>query len=199
MVSHDSSATTQRQQPSKLLYIHIFVNNAKTRTMIDTGSTISAINTSYWNTIKDNQHIHPITTTCRMTNNSQLHISGMVVLPITINNINTEINVFVIDDLCIDLLLGADFCDKYNVNISYGGKYLTISTRQQQTRVKFQQLPNTQQVFHVKTLNDIAIPPLSSKVIQAASSSPPMSTIFTPSSRMTNKQHVIAPHPILTI
>ncbi|CAF0991120.1 unnamed protein product [Didymodactylos carnosus] len=134
-----------------------------------------------------------------MANNSQLHISGMVVLPITINNINTEINVFVIDDLCTDLLLGGDFCDKYNVNISYGGKYLTISTRQQQTRVKFQQQPNTQEVFHLKTLNDIAIPPLSSKVIQAASSSPPMSAIFTPSSRMTNKQYVIAPHAILTI
>ncbi|CAF4613791.1 unnamed protein product, partial [Didymodactylos carnosus] len=98
-----------------------------------------------------------------------------------------------------DLLLGGDFCDKYNVNISYGGKYLTISTRQQQTRVKFQQQPNTQQVFHLNTLNGIAIPPLSSKVIQAASSSSPMSAIFTPSSRMTNKQHVIAPHAILTI
>ncbi|CAF0842088.1 unnamed protein product, partial [Didymodactylos carnosus] len=97
------------------------------------------------------------------------------------------------------LLLGGDFCDKYNVNISYGGKYLTISTRQQQTRVKFQQQPNTQQVFHLNTLNGIAIPPLSSKVIQAASSSSPMSAIFTPSSRMTNKQHVIAPHAILTI
>ncbi|CAF1259631.1 unnamed protein product [Didymodactylos carnosus] len=34
MVSHDGSATTQRQQPSKLLYIHIFVNNAKTRTLL---------------------------------------------------------------------------------------------------------------------------------------------------------------------
>ncbi|CAF1084247.1 unnamed protein product [Didymodactylos carnosus] len=167
--------------------------------MIDTGSTISAINASYVKKISINENIHPTTTSCRTANNGQLNTSGMVILPITIGTIQVQVNTFIIEDLCTDLLLGGDFCDKYNVNISYGDKHLTLKTRQQRTSVKFHQYMNEQQVFHVKTKNDIIIPPLSSKVIEATTSSSPMSAIFTPSSGAMNKQHVVAPYAILTI
>ncbi|CAF0735069.1 unnamed protein product [Didymodactylos carnosus] len=150
--------------------------------MIDTGSTISAINAAYMRKINLRARIHPTTTSCRTANNGQLNVSGMMILPITINNIQMDVTTFIIEELCTDVLLGGDFCDKYNVNISYGEKYLTIKTKHLRTGVKFLQHTNTQQVFNVKAMNNIVIPPLSSKIVHATTPSPPMSAIFTPSS-----------------
>ena len=98
------------------------------------------------------QYIYPTTTSCKTANNGQLHISGMIVLPITINNIQLKVNTFIVEDLCTDLLLGGDFCDKHQVNINYGSKHLTINIKQQQITVKFQQHVNDQQVFNIKTI-----------------------------------------------
>ena len=131
--------------------------------MIDTGSTISAINATYFNKINNNQRIYPATTSCKTANNTRLNISGMVVLPIKINNIHIQMNIFIIEDLCTELLLGGDFCNKHNVNICYKEKYLLIRTLQQQTKVKFLENVNEQQTFNITTMHDITIPPLSSK------------------------------------
>ncbi|CAF1076515.1 unnamed protein product [Rotaria sordida] len=48
-------------------------------------------------------------------------------------------------------------------------------------------------------MNDVTIPPLSAKIIQTTTAAPPMSVIFTPSSKQLNKQHIFTPHAILTI
>ncbi|CAF4309883.1 unnamed protein product [Didymodactylos carnosus] len=159
----------------------------------------SGLNASYIKKIGISNHIHPTTTSCRTANNGQLNISGMIKLPITIDNTQVQLNTFIIEDLCTDLLLGGDFCDKYHVNINYGDKHLTIKVKRQRVSVKFHQHMNEQQVFHVKTKNDIIISLLSSKVIQVTTSSPPMSAIFISSLGVMNKQHVVAPYAILTI
>jgi hypothetical protein len=198
-VPQDGSATRSPQNPSPLIHIVVLVNNVETKTMIDTGSTISAINETYLKKLNTNQYITPTTTLCKTANNGQLHISGMIMLPIMINNIQLKVNTFIVKELCTDLLLGRDFCDKHEVNINYRGKYLTIKVHQQQTVVKFQQQMNEQQVFNVKTIDEVIIPPLSAKIFQATTTAPPMSAIFTPSSTQLNKQHIIAPHAIVKI
>ncbi|CAF1042195.1 unnamed protein product, partial [Didymodactylos carnosus] len=124
----------------------------------------------------------------------------MVGLQILINNIRTTINAFVIDDLCTDVLLGSDYWDKYHVDISYYFKNLTIRSQHQQTRVKFEEHLNNRQIYYIKTLQDVMIPPLSAKIIQAITTAPQVTTaMFTPSSRVMNKQHVVAPHALLMI
>jgi len=167
--------------------------------MIDTGSTISAINASYFKKLNYHQRIVPSKKSCKTANNTCLNINGMVTLPIKINDVYIPMNIFIIKDLCADSLLGGDFCDKGDVDISYSGKYLVIKTRHQQTRVKFLQEINKNQIFYVTAMHDIKIPSLSSKVIRSATSSPAMSAIFTPSSKVLNEQQVVAPHAILTI
>ncbi|CAF1243679.1 unnamed protein product [Adineta steineri] len=167
--------------------------------MVDTGSTISAINAAYLKQFNMNQHIYSTTTSCKTANNGQLHISGLIVLPFSINNMQMEMNIFVIEDLCADLLLGGDFCDKYNINIDYRRKHLTIALHHQQATVKFLQHQQGDQLYNVKTMVDISIPPLSAKVIQASTTAPSMSALFTPSSKSLNEQHVVAPHVILMI
>jgi hypothetical protein len=167
--------------------------------MIDTGSTISAINAVYLKKLNLHQHIYPTTTVCRTANNEQLNITGIIVLTIRINNMYVQINTFIVHDLCIDLLLGGDFCNKYNAIISYNDNYLRINTNHQATYIKFLRSRNTRKVFNITATNDIIIPPLSSKVVSATTISPPMTVIFTPSSTIMNKQHVVAPHAILTV
>lgn len=166
--------------------------------MIDTGSTISAINVNYFKKLNCHQRVFPSTISCKTANNSSLHIQGMVSLPIKINNICISMRVFIVEDLCADLLLGGDFCDKGAVSISYREKCLKIKMQHQQTRVTFLQI-NRNRTFRVTTLYDIHIPPLHSIVIHTATPSPAMSAIFTPSSKRLNEQQIIAPHAILTV
>jgi len=198
-VPQDGSGTRSRQNPSPLIQIRVLINSIGTRAMLDTGSTISAIDAAYVKKLNIKQYIYPTTTSCKTANNGQLHISGMIVLPITINNIQLKVNTFIVENLCTDLLLGGDFCDKHQVNIDYGRKHLTLNIKQQQITVKFQQHVNDQQVFNIETTNDVIIPPLSAKIIQATTAAPPMSAIFTPSSKQLSKQHIAAPHAILMI
>lgn len=167
--------------------------------MIDTGSTISAISSSYFKKINNNELIFPSTTSCRTANNTQLNILGRVILPININGIVIEMTIFIVENLCTELLLGGDFCNAYNVNICYRQKCLLIKIKHQQMKIKF--LPQVQKhpTFNVAATHDINIPPLSSRVIQASTSAPAMEAIFTPSFKVMNKQYVLAPHAIVTI
>ena len=198
-VPSDGSVTPHRSNPSSLIYIQTLVDNVNTKTMIDTGSTISAINAAFMKQLNTNFHIYPTKISCKTADNSQLYISGMIVLPIRINNVQLTVNTFIIEDLCTSLLLGADFCTTYQVNINYGNKHLSLKITNQQTIVKFQQHPNDSQVFIVKTMNNIMIPPLSAMVIKATTSAPPMPALFTPSSQQLNKHGTIVPHAILMI
>ncbi|CAM4846078.1 unnamed protein product [Rotaria magnacalcarata] len=193
---HDGNVTQHPQNPSPLIYIQVLVNNSKTNIMIDIGSTISAINLAYMQQLNINPYIYPTKISCRTANNSQLHIFGQIVLPITINNVRLKVNTFIVEDLCTNLLLGGDFCTTYHVNINYGNKYLSLNNEQQQTIVKFHQHLNNQQIF---TTNDTTIPPFATVVVQASTTAPPMSALFTPSSQRLNKQQVVVPHAILMI
>jgi len=167
--------------------------------MIDTGSTISAIDAALMKTLNIRQHIYPSTTSCKTANNTPLHTSGMMLLPITIKNREVKVKTFIVDNLCTDLLLGGDFINKHRVHINCDKKYLRINLHQDPFNIPFQQLPNEKQVFNVKTTNAVVIPPLSATIIQATTTAPAMSAIFTPSSKQLNYQSVVAPHAILKI
>ena len=167
--------------------------------MLDTGSTISAMNAEYAKKININDRIQPTSTSCRTADNGRLHVLGRLTLPITINAIQFPINIFIIEDLCADLLLGGDFFSKYNGNIKYKEKQLTINRGYQQANVQFQQQFRIAQVFNVKTNAEMVLPPQGSKLIAAITESRPMQAIFSPSLGKWRKQHVVAPHVIVTV
>ncbi|CAF1570065.1 unnamed protein product [Adineta ricciae] len=198
-VPPDGSGTRSYTNPSPLVHIFVQINNIDTRAMIDTGSSISAINTSYLQQLNLNENIHPTSTTCNTANNGQLNVRGMIYLPVSINNISTIILTFIVDDLCANLLLGGDFCHQHTVNIDYGKKHLFMNINSQHLIVKFHQQLHHQQVFNVQTTTDISIPPLSTQIINASTSAPSMSAIFTPASAKLNKRGIIAPHALVEI
>ena len=136
MVAHDGHATYSQQKPSKLLFVHLSVNNMNTKIMIDTGSTISAITPAYLERIY-HEPIHRAIKVCKAANNSDLKILGMVELKILVQNIATKVNAFIIENLCTDVLLGNDWCNNYNIDISYYFHDITIWVGNQSALVPF--------------------------------------------------------------
>jgi transposase InsO family protein len=185
-------------KPSKLIYIAADIGHKRTRTMVDTGSSISAINTSYATTVGLNHSIKPITASCRTANNGQLVIRGVITAHITINNCVTSVNLFVIDHLCVDLLLGGDFCLKYKVGIDYDQQCLSFTLDHYRIQAKFLSSVPTSQTFAVSSSDELVLPPMSSRVVRATTTSPSMAAIFTPTLHHSHRQ-VVAPHAIVTV
>ncbi|CAF1231754.1 unnamed protein product [Adineta ricciae] len=198
-VPQDGSVTRTPPNPSQLIYIPISIDSIDARAMVDTGSTISAINQDYFRKLNHNYTVYSSTTSCKTANNTQLSTIGRVVLPITINNIQVPINVFIIENLCTELLLGNDFCNLFKARIDSHKRTLSIKTEHQYTKVSFLNPSNKSQVCNINTLYDITIPPLSGRVVIASTSAPWSTAIFTPSSKILNRQMIIAPHALVSI
>lgn len=197
-VGYDGTSTHKQQSPSTLIFIQSFINNISINTMIDTGSSISAIDSEFFKTLNCRQQIVPSSSSCKTANNTYLNVKGVVTLPINIADLVILLNIFVIDNLCAKLLLGGDFLEQCAVDISYSGKYLLINKNQRHRRVKFSQIHRNQQ-FTVTTIHDVSIPPFHSKVIHSTTSAPAMAAIFTPVSKVLNNHQVVSPHAILEV
>lgn len=167
--------------------------------MIDTGSSISAINASFLRALHIDQPIQSVTTTCRTANNGQLHILGKVDVPMRIAGAHLRIPMYVVDDLCANLLLGGDFCATYRVNLCYERKFLTLFANDERHQVSLLPQMTNRQVFNVTSSNAFSIPPLSAMVIRASTSAPAMSAIFEPCAKQLAPQQLLAPHAVLSI
>ncbi|CAF1206710.1 unnamed protein product [Didymodactylos carnosus] len=77
--------------------------------------------------------------------------------------------------------------------VSYYIKNFTTRSQHQKTRVKFEDHLNNRQIYYIKTLQDVMIPQATKTVAQVTA------VMFTPSSRVMNKQRVAAPHALLMI
>jgi hypothetical protein len=200
MVTHDGHATSHQPKPSsKLLFVYLTVTDMKTKTMIDTGSTISAIASNYLKKIHHGR-IHRVVISCKSANNTDLKILGKVKLTVMVHNITTIVNAFIIEDLCTDILLGNDWCNDYHVDISYHFKNITVWMGRQWAQVSLSELTNADTIIHLRTSDDIVIPPWSAKVIRTSTEVAKMSAaIFTPSTTLLEKQDILAPHALLQI
>ena len=190
----------QQQHPSSLIYISTKVGKESTRAMIDTGSTISAISASYARQLHLQPYIQPSLTTCRTANNKNLNIFGRLSMSLSITDNHFRVKLFVIEDLCVDLLLGGDFLNKHRSNINYDRQRLSLQLGHRRIYVPFE-LPqyNSHTSFHVKLVTNVAIPPRSCQVIRAQTTSDSMSAIFTPSAGPSRDRQVIIPHALVTI
>ena len=198
-VSHDGSVTRSFKHASELIHIQGMVNGSHMKMMIDTGSTISAVDASYAKTLRLRPHTQSISTSCRTANNGLLQVLGTVTVPITIHSLPLQMEAFVIDNLCMEVLLGGDFCNKYQVHIDYESRCLSLRMNRQHVVVNLCQHPSSEQVFNVTTIDDVLVPPLSARIVQARTSAPSMAAIFSPSSELINERHIFAPHALVKI
>lgn len=167
--------------------------------MIDTGSTISAINAAYVKRLNLHHRVRSTDMLCKTANSKHLRIGGKLTLTIMIADQHIRLTTFLIEGLCADLLLGGDFCLQHGVQIDYDKRRLHLQVRQRQVIVPFQSQAQEHQVFFVYTNETIVLPPLSSMTIAANSKAPSMQAVFTPTAELSRKHSVSAPHALVTV
>ncbi|CAF4897831.1 unnamed protein product [Rotaria sp. Silwood1] len=167
----------------------------------DTGSTISAVSPDFLSRIH-HQPIRSTSSTCSTANNNQLTIRGRLSLQVRINNISTNIDVLVVDNLCTDLLLGSDWSHAYYVEINYRLGILTLSdTTGRRTYTRFlQPHTTTNRSFAVKTSRHLVILSAASVVISVSTDTmDTMAALFTPSEHFLAKHPLLIPHALVTV
>lgn len=114
------------KKKNQVLSIEIQFQNKKEQAIIDTGSNISCIEYSF---IKNKNLITPEKqTTITRADNSILENMDTIQLKINILGTEYEINAYVIKDLTYEILLGNNFCLKYNVVIDFNNKVINFKT-----------------------------------------------------------------------
>jgi hypothetical protein len=103
------------------IFIVTKVNDITTKIMFDSGSSRSFIKKS----ILDQMNHLPIQFNKQFylmaDGHSTFNILGTVKIYIDLDNLQTSIIVGIVDNLCVDCLLGMDYMNKYYVNLR-GGK-----------------------------------------------------------------------------
>ena len=168
--------------------------------MLDTGSTISAISSSYLATLS-HAKLQPVSNFALSTaNNAPLNVLGVVPLEVIVNRLPTVVNAYVVANLCADFLLGSDWFSAYRVTVCYYSHNLTVRSPYGTTRVPFDTPPPVNRSFVLRAMRDIVIPPRSSRVIPTFTSAPNMlSCLFTPTDRFHHREPVVAPHALLRV
>lgn len=123
----------------------------------------------------------------------------MVTLPLLVGSRTLSVDVLVIADLCTELLLGNDFVNRFSVNLYSNDRFLTLRVGQRRVVLNYCPQPNQTQLFNITTIQEITIPPRSSRVISATTAAPPMTVFFTPSPKLLNDHHILAPYALLTV
>ena len=93
--------------------------------ILDTGSSITIINRLFLQTISY-QSFKPLRRSFSSANCTHIEIIGEVLLAIKLNNISTYITAFVASQLVTNLLLGADWIDRYIISIHLPNKTLLV-------------------------------------------------------------------------
>ena len=93
--------------------------------ILDPGSSITIINRLFLQSIS-HQSFRPVHCSFSSANCTDIEIIGEVLLEIKLNNISTYITAFVASQLVTDLLLGADWIDRYVISIHLPHKMLLV-------------------------------------------------------------------------
>lgn len=98
------------------LLIHAYVNRSSTLAILDTGSSVTLIQSTFLNTIPS-YTFRSTKKSLSSANNSTIDIIGEVELNIRINGLSTRVLASVSSNLVSHLLLGVDWINRYVVSI----------------------------------------------------------------------------------
>ncbi|CAF4931371.1 unnamed protein product, partial [Rotaria sp. Silwood1] len=124
--ARDGRASIHAINPS-LIIIPVTVHGSTVHSLLDTIATHTLITRSLLNTIPHSPvYKTPITTAVLGDANTTISVHGIVQLYIRINNIPTYTSAVVVDSLSVDLILGMDWCRKYNIEIRISEQELLL-------------------------------------------------------------------------
>ena len=134
--TNDGAASKdQQKKPSQsyhtpLLYFNAFVYDKCIKLMIDTGANRTFISINALNSTRNNKVIERTSKKVILADgNTPITVQGEVELSIVMNNIYTSIRAFVVNDLCVDCILGMDYIVKYKLIIDVEKRTLSMGMK----------------------------------------------------------------------
>ena len=155
--------------------IHIYFHNEKVKTLLDTGSDISAINLDLYNRVRTKQSVINESDITRIKGaGGALHkVIGQTELQFTIGKTSITHPFYIIPKLSHKCILGHDFLTKYCAQINFTTKTLSISNESTTSLVSIiQKQPRIKITLPSKTI----IPKHSAKILEVNVSNTPENT-----------------------
>ena len=123
---------------TSLLYLNVFVNKNKMKVMLDTGANRTFISIKVLYPLYSKQFVNKSYKRVILADgNTSLSILGVWDLQITMGDMLTSIQAFVVKELCVDCILGMDFIHKYKLIINMEEQMVSICNNSQRTTLKF--------------------------------------------------------------
>jgi hypothetical protein len=179
------------------IFIVTKVNDITTKIMFDSGSSRSFIKKS----ILDQMNHLPIQFNKQFylmaDGHSTFNILGTVKIYIDLDNLQTSIIVGIVDNLCVDCLLGMDYMNKYYVNLNNKEKQIHIHAQDVIVSVPMESVIKDF-FLPCRSTKTIYIYPQEEKHIQITCEAPVGHMLFSPTNNLKNKGLVTA-HAIISV
>ena len=195
--SFDGDAPTYSLRNPSPIFIVAKVNPVPTKIMFDSGSSKSFIKKS----VLDQLHHLPIQfgkqSYLMADGHSTFNIRGTVKIFIDLDNVQTGITVGIVDNLCVDCLLGMNYINKYYVNLDNKEKPVYIHAPDVIVSLPME---TTTEAFTLpcRATRFTYIHPQEEKQIQLACEIPSGHMLFSPTGNLKNKG-LVTTHAIIPV
>ncbi|CAF2175575.1 unnamed protein product [Rotaria magnacalcarata] len=145
------------------VYIKLNINDQPVETIIDTGSAISIIHSTFLKTIPHQSFKYQVQQ-FRTANSTPLNIIGGIKLKINTKSITTYINAYVATNLITSMLLGNDWINTNHVHLFGDKNDLTIPD-QHDNRITIPYVEPSSTNYSALLVNQVSLPPNSQTLV----------------------------------
>ncbi|CAF3293289.1 unnamed protein product, partial [Rotaria socialis] len=199
-VSNDGVASGKNfRKPSKssLIFFTTFVNNYRTKILIDTGATKTFVNKNLLDFFKPSLSIQGKSYSFFLADGvAPLTVLGTVKLCLEFANVKTEIEAHVAQSLCTPIILGMDYINLYN--LSFNVKLQTISI-EYESRILTMPINSDCKVNTVPVILSAStyIPAYSKRTTQATIPIDSVCSVLLPSNNLCRNRSLSITHTLL--
>jgi putative transposase len=119
----------EKNPSTKSPIIKIKINGIWIKALVDTGSAITIINENKLQKLQHGRIYGNVSRNYRTANNGELKTKGLVDLKMTMNQIATTITAEISKMVCMDLILGQDWCYNNNAIINFQERTIKVNLR----------------------------------------------------------------------
>ena len=195
--SFDGDAPTFSLKNPSPIFIVAKINQITTNIMFDSGSSKSFIKKSIIEQMNHSPIQFEKQSYLMADGHSTFTIFGTVQIVIDLGNLQTSISVGIVDNLCVNCLLGMDYMNKYYVNLNNKEKQVYIHAQDVIVSLPMEIIPDNR-ILPCRSIKFIYIRPQEEKQIHITCEIPSGHMLFSPNDNLKNKGLVTA-HAIIPV
>ena len=115
---------------ASLLFLNAYIYDKQMKLMIDTGANRTFITMKVLNSIRNSRIINRIQRQVFLADGyTSITVYGEVNLPLVINNVYTSIRALIVENLCVNCILGMDYIIKYKLIINIVNRTISMGIK----------------------------------------------------------------------